>query len=328
MPFRKKLLTSIGFGFLVFAILFVWLQWDEVLEAMGNFYWPWLPLCLLLAYCNYLVRFLKWHYYVRLLEIPLTVRVSFRIFLAGLMMSATPGKFGEVFKSYLVKEVTGTGISRSAPIVVGERLTDLIALVVMALLGFWLTDAYRWVLWAALAIILAGLFVISCRPLALGLIGALSRLPVLQGHKDKIVTAYESLADLLAPWPLLLATVISVASWFCEAAAFYLVLRGLGESVLILPATFIYALSTIVGALSMLPGGIGGLEASMVGLLTTVGGTSGGGAGAATFIIRMCTLWFAVGVGTVVLLMNRDTFAPVARRLEQGKTNDSNVNSP
>ena len=324
MPFRKKLLTSIGFGFIVFAILFVWLQWDEVMSAMRGFYWPLLPVCLILAYCNYLVRFLKWHYYVKLLEIPLSVRVSFRIFLAGLMMSATPGKFGEVFKSYLVKEVTGTSISRSAPIVIGERLTDLIALVVMALLGFWLTDAYRWVLWMALGIIIAGLAVISWRPLALGVLNVLGRLPVLHGHHDKMLTAYESLAGLLAPWPLLLATVISVASWFCEAAAFFLVLRGLGEPASILPATFIYALATIVGALSMLPGGIGGLEASMVGLLTTVGHASRGGAGAATFIIRMCTLWFAVGVGTVVLLANRETFAPVAQRLEaeKGKTTD------
>ncbi len=321
MPFQRKLLTSIGFAFLVFGILFVWYKWDEVILAMGSFDWRLLPLCLVLAYSNYLVRFLKWHYYVRILKIPLAPRLSFRIFLSGLMMSATPGKFGEVFKSYLVKETVGTRISRSAPIVFAERLTDLVALVIMALCGIWLVDAYRWMLWIALGLVCAGLSVISYKPLALWVLGHCTKLPVLGRHHEKLLTAYESLADLVAPKPLLLATTISVASWFCECVAFYFVLLGLGQSVAILSATFVYALATIVGALSMLPGGIGGVEVSMVELLSLVGDVPEAVAVAVTLIIRICTLWFAVGVGITVLLINRDTFAPVAERLENEQVN-------
>lgn len=323
MPFKRKLINSIVFGFVVFAVLFLWLNWTVVVEKMAGFNWWLFPLCLVLAFSNYLVRFIKWHYYVRILKIPLGVWLSFRIFLSGLMMSATPGKFGEVFKSYLVKETVGTSLSRSAPIVFAERFTDLIALLLMALLGIWLIDSYQWALWIAFGLIAFGLVVVSWRPLAMGTISILARLPVLKKHGEKLVTAYESLADLVAPVPLILATIVSVASWFCECGAFYLVLTGLNETVPILPATFIYATATIVGAVSMLPGGIGGLEISMVGLLTTVGKVSDGAAGAGTFIIRVCTLWFAVGVGIVVLMLNRDAFAPVAEALEKQAARDS-----
>lgn len=317
MPFQKKLLTSIGLGFLVFAVIFLWLNWSDVAETMRGFNWLLFPACLVLAFGNYLVRFTKWHYYVRLLDIPLPSRLSYSIFLSGLMMSATPGKFGEVFKSYLVKETVNTSISRSAPIVVAERLTDLIALVVMALLGIWLTESFRWVLWVALGAIVLGLAFISYRPLALATLGLLSRLPILNKRSEQLYTAYESLAVLIAPRPLLWATAISVVSWFFECAAFCLVMYGLGAPVDILLATFIYALATIVGALSMLPGGIGGLELCMVVLLTEVAGVPEGAAGAGTFIIRICTLWFAVGVGIVVLLLNRSRFGPVAEQLER-----------
>lgn len=50
-------------------------------------------------------------------------------------MSVTPGKIGEVFKSYLLKEQIGTPISKSAPIVFAERITDFLSLVLLSLTG-------------------------------------------------------------------------------------------------------------------------------------------------------------------------------------------------
>ena len=66
---------------------------------------------------------------------PLHVRVetwlSLRIFLCGLVMSVTPGKLGEVLKAYLVRRHVGVPVTRTGPIVVAERVTDLLALVLL-----------------------------------------------------------------------------------------------------------------------------------------------------------------------------------------------------
>ena len=54
------------------------------------------------------------------------------ILLAGLAMSITPGKVGEVLKSYLLRRKVGAPIHATAPAVLMERVTDVVAI---ALLG-------------------------------------------------------------------------------------------------------------------------------------------------------------------------------------------------
>ena len=60
------------------------------------------------------------------------------------------------------------------------------------------------------------------------------------------------------------------------------------------------------GALSFLPGGLGGAEAAMIALLVA-GGTVVGTAVLATLICRAVTLWFAVvlGIGAVLIMGRR-----------------------
>src|SRR5437764_518800 len=57
------------------------------------------------------------------------------VFGAGLSLSITPAKLGELLKSYLLREMHGVPAPRTAPIVVAERVTDLIALLVLAVIG-------------------------------------------------------------------------------------------------------------------------------------------------------------------------------------------------
>ena len=56
----------------------------------------------------------------------------------------------------------------------------------------------------------------------------------------------------------------------------------------------------LAGALSFMPGGLGGAEAVMVGLLVWAG-IGDAEALVATVLIRLSTLWFAVGIGAFVL---------------------------
>lgn len=97
---------------------------------------------------------------------------------------------------------------------------------------------------------------------------------------------------------------VGILTWFSEAYAFWLVFKGLGVHISIVEATFIYTFATLVGALSMLPGGLVTTEGSMVGLLTILNlirATSS----AATLLIRICTLWLAVMVGLIALYIYR-----------------------
>jgi uncharacterized protein (TIRG00374 family) len=61
---------------------------------------------------------------------------------------------------------------------------------------------------------------------------------------------------------------------------------------------------TVAGALSFLPGGLGVTEAGMLAMLGELAtGCGRSVAAAATFVTRLCTLWFAVLVGIAALLI-------------------------
>jgi uncharacterized protein (TIRG00374 family) len=97
-------------------------------------------------------------------------------------------------------------------------------------------------------------------------------------------------------------------SWLGEGIGFYLVLRGLGlpPSVRTLSiAVFVLSFSTIVGAVSSLPGGLGAAEASIAGLLALTLGAPQGLAASAALLIRFFTLWFGVALGLTVLFASR-----------------------
>jgi len=70
-------------------------------------------------------------------------------------------------------------------------------------------------------------------------------------------------------------------------------------------AIFIYAAGTIVGSLSMLPGGLGGTEAVLIWLLQTLD-IPPATATTAALIVRLFTLWLAVLVGMVFFASSRE----------------------
>jgi uncharacterized protein (TIRG00374 family) len=93
---------------------------------------------------------------------------------------------------------------------------------------------------------------------------------------------------------------LSLVAWTAEAWAFHLILQRMGPDIGLTLAVSIYAISMLAGALSFMPGGLGGAEAAMIALLSAAG-VDMAQAISATIIIRLTTLWFAVGIGVVAM---------------------------
>ena len=321
---RGKLIVGVCIGALVYLIMVVVSGWEQLQQSLSAFPWLWFPVLLALAFMNYVFRFFKWDYYLRRLDIPLRKSDSLIVFLSGLVMTISPGKIGELLKALFLKQLNGTPISKSAPIVVAERLTDFVALTIIALAGLTVFTVGNYVLVMVVVVgLLAGFVgVAGHRGFSLWIIGLLEKLPVVGKFGQKLRTAYDSIHELVKFTPLLIATFWSFVAWMCECCGLWLVLHVMDVSVPLLTASFIYALGTIVGAVS--PGGLGVTEGSIVGLLgsATVMKESAmpiAVASAATMIIRVATLWFAVFVGAVVLLLFQNRFSGVSDMLEKNQ---------
>lgn len=305
---RSKLLVSLGLGIMVMLGLAIYGDTPTMARTFGAFHWQYLPGILVLTLFNYLLRFVKWHYYLGLIGARrISLRSSFLVFFSGLSMVITPAKVGEWLKSFLLKQVNSTPISVSAPIVIAERLTDGMAMLLLAAVGL-VVYAYAWeVLVVIFLASVALLVVVQWRALALKILALGESLPIIAGRMESLHRFYESSYALLRAKSLLLAIGIGVVSWFGECVAFFLVLAGLGlppSPTLLVQATFILAASTVIASVAFVPGGLAVAEGSIAGMLILLNVTSEPAvAAAATLLIRLCTLWFGVAVGVAALLL-------------------------
>jgi len=254
-------------------------------EELASFRWELFPLALALTALNYLLRFWRWQRYLARLEIEVPTGRSFAIFVAGLSGTITPAKLGEVLKCALLKRSFGVPVRRSVPIVLAERVTDASGVVVLAVAAG--AGANRWpLLVLALAGVVAIVFVV--------------RSPLLERF-SRLGEAPEAARALLETRLLLGMTALSAVSWFFECLAAYVCVRGLRLDLSLVDTVVVFSLGSLAGALSFLPGGLGVAEGSMTGLIQVLGDVPKAAAVAATVLIRLATLWFAVALGLVGL---------------------------
>ena len=105
----------------------------------------------------------------------------------------------------------------------------------------------------------------------------------------------------MSPQIMLGAVILGTVAWYNEEVALWVILRGLGESLEIQKVLPIYAASTLFGAITTLPGGLGGADAGMVSLLQQ-NGLPRDAAFAGTLLVRVATLFFAVILDLGVLV--------------------------
>ena len=254
-------------------------------DELASFRWELFPLALALTALNYLLRFWRWQRYLARLEIEVPSGRSFAIFVAGLSGTITPAKLGEVLKCALLKRSFGVPVRRSVPIVLAERVTDATGVVVLALAAGAGTER-----WPLIALAVAGVVatVVVVRSPLLERFAGLGEAP--------------GAARALLGTPLLLGmTALSAASWFCECLAAYVCVRGLRLDLSLADTVVVFSLGSLAGALSFLPGGLGVAETSMTGLIQVLSDASRAAAVAATVLIRLATLWFAVLLGLIGL---------------------------
>ena len=266
----RRMLAGVLFGMLVYVGMAMWADAGAVATALRRIPLWVIPACCALSFANYLVRFLKWQRYLVLLDVRLDTTTSFLTYLSGLSLSVTPGKMGEVFKCFLIKQVNGTPIHTTAPIVVAERFTDLLGyLILVAIGGLQTMPEHAWIFWVTLGICAVALALAGSAIFANFTAGLFKRLPYVWRLVPRIEGSFASTRILLAPKEIFMPTLVSVIGWGLECTGFWLIANSVSDgSVPYLYAVFAYAFSAVIGAvLIIFPGGLGITEYSMGKLL-------------------------------------------------------------
>ncbi|GAA0284930.1 lysylphosphatidylglycerol synthase transmembrane domain-containing protein [Rhodovulum strictum] len=283
--------------------------WQETRAQLFSIGPGHLAALLALSLVNYALRGLRWHLFARRIGLPPGLLRDLRHYLGGFLMSVTPGRVGELVRIRWIRRETGMTLERSAPLFLMDRAGDL----------------------AAMALILAGALALSSGSIAGGApLAALALLVALIATHSQLMAGLVTRAyRVFGLWPRLFgrlramartlaqfshsgvlagAVALGLIGWAAEGYAFHLLLLWLGVETTLWTAMAIFTFATLAGGLTGAPGGLGGAEAAMIALLT-LEGVPPETSVAATAVIRVTTLWFAVGIGAMVF--------PLAEKLSE-----------
>ena len=246
----------------------------------------------------FVLRFFRWDVYLRSLGHAIRWPAHARIYIAGFALTTTPGKVGENLRALYLRP-RGVPVAHSLGAFVAERLGDLVVMLFLSGLTFGLIERYSSAVALTSALTVALLVALrSPRFPALlegsGGPGAIARARAAAGRGLHAARA------LLGARLLIVGVAIALLAWGSEAIAFVLAARWVGVDLPLTVGIGAFALGTLLGAVSMFPGGVGPTEAVMGGLLVLAGGTVPE-ATAATILVRAVTLWWAVFLGIVAL---------------------------
>lgn len=302
IPGFARRVSLTGWALLAFAaVLAVGLAltgWEDAVGAVAALGPMKLAALSGLALAHYVIRALRWHVMVRIGGVHVPWRSNLLYFFGGFAMTATPGRVGELVRLRWLMRATGQGFGHLLPIAFADRaieLASIVALIALALTATGLgSGAVWWVLGVGAAVVW-----VACRPRAL-LVAVDGLYRLAGGRKPRLFVKLRRLTRRLGPFmrlPVFLPVLaLGIVGWAFEGIAFWLLLDWLGAEIGLATATAIFLIAVLSGALSGLPGGLGGTEATSVALLL-MQGVPLNIAVLATAIIRVATLWFAVALG-------------------------------
>ncbi len=310
----RRLVLAMLMGVAVYGAIVFYRGAEKIGAQLATFAWSAFAIACGLSFVNYVLRFLKWEYYLALLDIrDVPKPTSFLTFLSGFVLTVTPGKVGEVFKSVILQEVRGIPLERTGPIVVAERLTDLIGVIVLITVGS--ISFPGGIVWASAGFLLVlSILVIVASPRASGwVVQLLPRLPGPFGRMGariaaKMTDVFSRLRTLTAPRHLVWPTMLSVVGWGLEGVGLWLILGGFGQKASLPLTAFFYSTATLAGALVPVPGGLGVTDKLLEEQMARLGNVPADTATAAMLLARFATLWFAVIVGFIALAILRSMY--------------------
>ncbi len=308
----KNIVISIIVLIVVYLALALWGNVDMVISTFKSFKWKFFPIILAIIYLTYILKFIKWNFYLHLSNIEIKTSDSFQIFMATLTMSVTPGKIGELIKPYMVRDIVGTPTSRTIPIVFAERVTEFLALIFLVILGIDALNSGIVISVISLLIFLILLITILNKNISNWLITRLSNIVFFQKYINPIKISLNQSRIVLSLKPFLLMFILSVVIWIIEGFAFYLVLTNFDINILFVESLFTYLFSLFIGAISFLPAGLGITDGSIAIVLANYG-VNKEIAVSSALIIRIATLWFALLVGLISMLRYNIIFDKITK---------------
>lgn len=246
-----------------------------------------------LAY--YFLQGLRWHQLLRDIGVPLRWQDTVLINYAGQATALLP--LGELTRAVLASEATGTEFGSIVATVTVQELVYTMVLIAFGVPGLLALPHAAAGVAVALALTVFIFVALTWCPAYRWLRLGVAHTPLLRRFVYDVDRLHNDVKVLMHRRDTLTGSWISALQAAGTITAFWMVAQALAPGQLSWrDAAFVYAISNIAGALSLIPGGIGAYEASVVGLLVGVG-LNPGAAAAVALVQRLADKGLATTLG-------------------------------
>ena len=301
MKLDNRLILVLVAVVVIYAIFLFISDYNIISEKISNFKINYLPLILLLVSASWVPLIIKWHFLLKNCEIDIPLTKSILVFLSGTAFEITPGQIGALMKSQILKTIYNIPRTKTAPIVLVEKVYDLIGAILASIIGIIILGVYPHLIVIAILVLAVIFFFMYYRPASELFFKRITKLKFFSKYIENISESYKTVQKSTNVKVATVCILLAVTYWFIISAAAYYILIGFDINILdYLKVLAIYVTSILLGAISFIPAGIGITEGTLAGLLTL----EGIGVSAALILsvmIRILTLWYSVGVGFIAL---------------------------
>lgn len=238
----------------------------HTLDAIGLIGGPALLLGAMLCLLSLLLRCLRWQALLRWMGHPLPAVLNARIYVAGIALSATPAKLGETLRSGLLAG-QGVPIRHSLAAFVADRAADVIGVALLGALCGGLAGKRQPILEVlAVAATLGSIGIAGLlrRP---ALIAALKAATPSGGRVRRVLAGLlgtgRAWAGLWAGWRPWACVALAMLVYGIQALIFVAFAQRLSPALEAAHGVAIFANATLIGAASLLPGGLGAMETAL-----------------------------------------------------------------
>jgi len=256
-----------------------------------------LPAIIAISIGYYVLQGIRWHFLLIEVGIRLRMRDVVLMTLAGQATSLLP--LGELTRALLVAEASGGEFGAAVATETVQELIYTLVLIVFAMPGLLqVPHAIGGVV--AILIFIAAIFVaMSWCPVYRWLRVGVSKTPMLRRELHDLDELHNDMVLLTRRRSTLTWSWLSVVQAAAMISAFWLIVYAVAPGQLSWQsAALVFAVSNVAGLLSLIPGGIGAYEGSIVGLLIGLG-MNGGVAAAVAVLQRVVIQSVATAIGFV-----------------------------
>lgn len=239
-----------------------------------------------LTTANLVLRWLRWHFLVRRMDVRVPTRQGVRLYFATLPAIVTPFSLGELIRAQLLGARFPGGRVAVAIVWVVERASDALVLLMFLLLA---RGDWPWA-GATLGAWIGGLSLLRA-----------SRAPHIRGLARPVVLA-TVLASTALAWSLVVVSLWAALALTGEAPSWRLAAEAMASG-------------TLLGGVAGLPLGTGVAGSATI-LVLQAHGLDEPAAASIVAVFRAGTAWYAVGLGLLTLLASRRKIVAFLRPVE------------